>query len=396
MSPEQDTSPTASDYVLGLLTDPGVPARIAGWLADEDRLAERLCEITGDRWRVEVVETVLPLRSDRYLPINELGGRALSEHGWDVVVLVTDLPRRAEWVPILADYSTDDYIGMLSVPALGAMFTRRRALDGLCHLVVEHLNPRQSTAERSGESGEEQRSEESDAGGGLRSQDPHRAPRPLAHITSSHEGIDEHIALLGLRGRARLLAGMVRANRPWRLLPSLSPAMAGAAAGAAFGIFYSNIWTLSDAFTFARLLLVAVLAITAMIVWLIADNGLWERRGDVDTREQMVIANTATTATVAIAVFYMYLLLFIVALVAAFVVIPWAEMERTLQHPPAALDYAALAWLATSMGTIAGALGSGLADEDMVRRAAYSHREYQRRRAEEEESDEPERGPPQS
>ncbi|MBP2366780.1 hypothetical protein JOF36_002476 [Pseudonocardia parietis] len=34
---------------------------------------------------------------------------------------------------------------------------------------------------------------------------------------------------------------MVRANRPWRLVPNLSLAIAGAAAGAAFGVFYSNI-----------------------------------------------------------------------------------------------------------------------------------------------------------
>lgn len=83
----------------------------------------------------------------------------------------------------------------------------------------------------------------------------------------------------------RLLAGMVKANRPWRLVPSLSPAMAGAAAGAAFGIFYSSIWLLADAFIVPRLLLVNALALAAMIAWLIIDNGLWVRASVRRVRE---------------------------------------------------------------------------------------------------------------
>lgn len=391
---ESSTPPegTAAEYVLGLLTDPGVPTRIGRWLHQGDRLAERLQTATGDRWRVEVVEKRLHLDPEGNLPVLGLGREAMSEHQWDVAVLVTDLPRRAERLPILADYSTDVSLGMLSVPALGALRTRQRALRGVSHLVAEHLNPHQTSRQRAGDEDEDEGASPGHPGDEAGSR-ARRIPAPVAHIDSSYEGIDEHIALLGVRGRLRLLAGMVRANRPWALLPSLSPALAGAAAGAAFGIFYSNIWMLADAFSTWRLAMVAVLAVAAMIIWLVADNGLWERRSDGASREQAAIANTATTATISVAVVCMYLLLFAATLVAAYVVIPAPHMKTNLSHAVRFLDYAKLAWLSTSMGTIAGALGSGLADEEAVKQAAYSRREYQRRqRREAEQTEQTEQG----
>lgn len=381
---ESSTEPDAGagEYVLGLMADPGVPARIAHWLADGDRLPGRLYQGTEDRWRVEVVEKELELDPDGNLPIFEAKPSMMSERRWDAAVLVTDLPRRAELVPILADYSTRNRVGMLSAPALGAFGVRRRALRAVSHMVAEHLNPHHRASQQLAEDEDDvpkpgrPTDEESSQARHIRA--------PLGHIPSSEEGIDEHIALLGVRGRVRLLAGMVRANRPWALLPSLSPAMAGAGAGAAFGVFYSNVWMLADASSLLRLTMVAVLAVAAMILWLVAAHGMWERRSELGSREHVAIANTATLATVSVAVVSTYVLLFFATLVAALVVIPASHMESSVSHAVGLADYAGLALLATSMGIIAGALGSGLADEETVKRAAYSRREYQRRQQREE------------
>lgn len=365
---QEDPIDEQTEHVLGLVPDPGVPVRISEWLADQERLASRLSEATGENWRVEVAQQTLPLDSEHHLQLFDLAKETRSRQGWDLVVLVSDLPRRAEGLPLLADYGTDAGVGLLSVPALGAVGPRRRALQVLSDLVAQHLWPRVTSRQRSGPA---QRG-------------------PFGHIVSTTEGIDEHIALLGARGRLRLLAGMVRSNRPWRLLPSLSQAMAGAAGGAAFGVFYSNIWILADQSSVLRLLLVNVLVVLSMVGWLIANHNLWERSSDVGSREQMVIANTSTVATITVAVVSVYVLLFVVTLVASLVVIPGAEMERNLEHAASFGDYATTAWMAASIGTIAGAVGSGMADETAVKEAAYSHREYERRkrlhRQEEQES----------
>ena len=359
----------APTLVVGLLADPGLPAELSADLATGlPDLLDR--ETSGQaRWHVEPTTQALTLDEQGTLPSVQIGNHAMAEHGWDLVVLVTDLPRRAGTQPIISDYGTDTGVGLMSLPALGALGLRRQARKVLMHLLTEHLA---TMALDHGEDGDHGRAGQ-----------PERRPlslgAPVEHISSDDEGIDAHLALTGIRGRLRLLAGMVRANRPWRLVPSLSPALAGAAAGAAFGVFYSNIWQLADAFSTWRLLLVNILAVLAMIAWLIIDNSLWERPSNERLREEAVLYNAATALTISIGVICMYVLLYAVTLASALVVIPPDYLDSTLAHPSGFGEYAIIAWLSASMGTIAGALGSGLASEDAVRQAAYSNREQERR-----------------
>jgi hypothetical protein len=73
------------------------------------------------------------------------------------------------------------------------------------------------------------------------------------------------------------------------------------------------------------------------------------------------------------------------------VFVPGGYFQTTLKHPVGLADYVTLAWMATSLATVAGALGSSLEHEDTVREATYGYR--QRRRNEEKNSgDEPEDG----
>jgi len=222
MAPSETIAPT---MVVGLLADPGLSAELSADLTRQlPDLLDRETEGTA-RWRIET--TTQPLIVDEHgtLPSVQIGQHALTEHGWDLVILVTELPRRAGTQPIISDYGTDTGVGLVSVPALGALGLRRQARKVVMHLLVEHLaatrrgGDKDSGPDRSGDHGRR----------------PLGLSAPVAHISSDDEEINAHLALVGTRGRLRLLAGMVRANRPWRLVPSLSPAIAGAAAGAAFG-----------------------------------------------------------------------------------------------------------------------------------------------------------------
>ena len=384
------------DLVLGLVADPGLAADLVDSIGQE--LPQLVAEWSGDhtpaeRWRVETSSQLVPLDADGALPLLEIGRQQRRRHGWDVTVVLTDLPRRMGKRPVLADCHPETGVGLVSPPAIGAFRVHRRIRDTIAYLVVRHLwgrrahQPRPEGTRAPGpgvpfqlvtDSAEEHTPAEETAPGG----------QVDAQLQPGTESM--HLVLRGPRGPVRLLTGMVRANRPWRLVPSLSPALAGAAAGAAFGVFYSNIWQLADAFSVARLALVNAIAVLAMITWLILDNNLWENPKNRRLRTESALYNTVTVLTVSLGVACMYVLLFSVTLLAAFVTIPIDYLGTTLGRTANIADQASVAWLSASMGTIAGSLGSGLAGEEAVRQAAYSEREQERqarREAEEERTD---------
>lgn len=359
--------------VLGLIADPGLPTELAQRLTRE--LPSELARHGDGRWQVRICDEPIALDQQGALPMLAIGRRACTRQSTDAVVLITDLPRRAGADPVVADAGTADRVGLVSIPALGALDQYRRCRDTIVRLVTRHLYPAEDRASVG---------EQAPAGsaGSLTRIDPDQDTTERNQESGSagvEPEVDVRLALTGMRGRLRLLGGMVRANRPWRLVPSLAPALAAAAAGAAFGIFYSNIWQLATALGTGRQVVVMLLALVAMTVWLIANNGLWESRRNRSLREEMVLSNLSTVLTVVCGVVIMFVLLFLLTLLAAALVIPPDYLDSTLMQPSGIGDYVMIAWLSTSMGTVAGALGSGFADESAVRQAAYSRREQERR-----------------
>lgn len=353
--------------VVGLVADPGLPAAVAEWLTSD--LPRTLSRRVSDEvsWDVRVISgplPLVPLDDHRGIPLIDVSyQRVPDEHRVDLMICLTDLPRRVGTRPIVSDVSIRHDAALVSVPGLGGLRVRGRAREVVVYLVGHLVGDRLNVTAGEGRS---------------------RGRRwlaqlcaPVRHVASTDDAMDKRLVVIGWRGRLRLLAGMVRDNRPWRLVPSLTDAIGAAAAAAAFGIFFSTVWNMADASSPPRLALVTVLAVTALVGWLIIDNNLWEQ--PLQESEDVALYNAATMTTITLGVLFLYAGLFVITLAAALVVIAPGYLQTVLGHPVDLGEYAELAWLSTSLGTVAGALGSGLEGEQTVREATFSRREQQRR-----------------
>jgi hypothetical protein len=166
---------------------------------------------------------------------------------------------------------------------------------------------------------------------------------------------------------------MLRANRPWRLALRLIRALAAALAAAVFALVTSDIWRLSAHLGPLRLTVISLGSIAVTVVAIMTAARLWERSPHPAAREQVLLFNIVTSATISIGVAALYLALFAAMLVAALLLVPGSLLSMQLGHPTGISDQIRLAWLATSIATLGGALGAVLESHETVREAAYTY-----------------------
>jgi hypothetical protein len=197
----------------------------------------------------------------------------------------------------------------------------------------------------------------------------------------AEETADLRYVVSGPRGYLRVLFGMVRANRPWRLVPGLSKALAAALATGAVATVNSTVWSLAASLSAPRLVIATVGSVGLMIGWLIVDGQLWHRSTELspEARQRARLYNTSTVMTVGIGVLVCYLGLIVINLVWALFILNGQVFASTTRTPLNATAYWTLSWFVASVATVGGALGSGLESDESIRAAAYSKREQERR-----------------
>ncbi|MPZ74534.1 MAG: hypothetical protein GEU74_15160 [Nitriliruptorales bacterium] len=352
------------NLIVGLLCDPDLPDHIAHQLADE--LPELLsCRVSDNvTWQVQAVCDPFEAAESGDRVMDRARERVRTTD-WDLVVCVTDLPLWSGTRPVIANVADAWRVALVSLPALGGFALRRRARDTVVPIIARLAD---------GVLREDR------IGAPATPQSTHRAG-PARWVCPRDEDIDVEIVVASGYGHLRLLAGMVRANRPWKLAAGLSAALAGGMAGSAFGILYSNIWQLAAALHPLRLALVAVAACAVMVAYLVVGHRLWEHRSAEVPRfsRHVGLFNVATLATLGLGVLLFFAALLAIDLAAVALIIPPSYLHSVLGQPVGWTDYLTLAVMASAMGMVAGAVGSGLEADASVRAAAYGHREIKRR-----------------
>lgn len=129
---------TPDQVSVGVLADKGLPEQVITAIAD-DLPRVFAARVSGKtRWRVEHRAEQLPLDEAGDIPMHALSQRHSQDRGWDLLVLITDLPRRAGTKPVVAGIDEEHGVAMISLPALGAVQVRHRT-RALMTLVVRQL-----------------------------------------------------------------------------------------------------------------------------------------------------------------------------------------------------------------------------------------------------------------
>jgi hypothetical protein len=348
--------------VLGILAAPGSISDLAQGLAREleHALRARFPEID---WLAHVETDATDVLVDPPVADDELvdaARRRMLTRGWDLCVCLTDLPLHVGRRPVIAHGAPLHGVGLICVPALGAVGVRRRLQEAVLRL-VDALLGEADDARDAGRAGRARRLE-------------HRLQQLIDRAPQADsDGAVRYTARV-LSGHAQLLVGMIRANRPWRLAARLSRASGAAAATGVFALVTSDVWRLADTLDVRRLCVLGFVSVAVIAAALIAGAGLWEHPAGPRAREQAVLFNIATTATVLIGIGVFYVGLFAVALPAAALLVTPDALAHALGHHAGVGTYVRLAWFACSLATLGGALGAWLETHEAVRHAAYTYR----------------------
>ncbi|MEV5865668.1 hypothetical protein [Streptomyces tendae] len=355
--------------VVALLADPYAPTEIAQRVART--LAARLADESGEGRRFDVEVVSEPFTSGTEDPptlMRRIRDRGRAEN-WDIVVALTDLPLHAHGRRLAVDLNHAYGLALLSLPSLGGLRLQTRARRAVEEAVLGLAGPRTTAAE-----------------GPPRGQPP---PGPLDDSVApvhpspigEQEADDLRYVVGGPRGYLRVLVGMVRANRPWRLVTGLSKALAAALATGAIATLDSTTWSLAAALSTPRLVIAMVGSVGLMIGWLIIDGELWHRsaEGSPEARQRARLYNASTVVTVGIGALVCYVGLMVINLVWALFILNEQVFASMTRSPLHATEYLTLSWFVASVATVGGALGSGFESDEAIRAAAYSKREQERR-----------------
>ena len=317
---------------VGLMADPAAPTEIARALTD-------LRPLDGSNaWDITIVSEPFTTGSeDVTTAVARLQDHA-RRHDWDVVVGLTELPLHDhEGRHLLVETDPAQRTAVLSLPALGGFRMHARARRAVRSLVSGMADP----------------------------------DRELEH----------RVTLPRLRGRWRLLQGMVLANRPWRLVPGLKSALVAALATGAVATINSTVWQLAPSLSWWRLAVATIASVALVVAWLLIDAELWDRPDDdsPQARNRSRLYNASTVVTLMAGVLICYVALYAVNLAWAYFILDPDAMGGNLHASVGHGDLFVLAWFVASAATVGGGLGSGLETDEAVRTAAYSKREQDRR-----------------
>lgn len=362
---EQTHQDQRRTVTLGLVPSPEHCERVAERIRDS--LSELLNKYVNNDvdWKIAITPDPLSGSNVHASDLFSEVHHRLQKQEWDYAICLTDIPMRRDGQIVVADVDKDRNIGLISVSTLGVWTVSARVSSLIVHIMCNMHDASSETNDQT-------------------SNDDVDLPNLSRHVveqiaTADPEfGIDVRYLAPPRIGYIRLLMGMVYANRPWSLFPGFKTTIAAAFATGGYGLIFSTLWEMGDAYGLDRLIFLSFASTTMLVLWIILAHQLWEPTSAVPSPYLAALYNSTTILTIATAVVFAYVVVFLLLLFAAGVFIPTGMLEDTLQREVTPLDYVNIAWVTSSVATIGGAIGAGVEDSETVQNATFGWRQIRR------------------
>ncbi|GGM29259.1 hypothetical protein GCM10011351_14160 [Paraliobacillus quinghaiensis] len=365
---------------IGLIAAPELPEKIANDIVNElPRIFSS--QIDDINWKIEIEINPLTGAAETQQEISDEAHNIMVRKNWDYTLCLTDLPLFSQKQIVLADVNYQLKIARISLPAFGFTPVRYRVKKAMIEIIgdlyYQGLKKEQYNVEKEGKSDVDKKT-----GDHVKKYFRFSPIRRIISPDGMNESNVRYIVIPKINGRLRLLLGMTHANRPWTIVSSFKPIIAVAFATGAYVLIFPTLWKLSVSFSVYRLIGLMSVAVVSMVIWMVVSHHLWEKQSEKSKKKLRRLYNYATITTLTIAVCSYYVMLFIIFLVAIMFFVP-PDLFSSTTNIEGTVDlttFVKLAWLATSVATIAGSIGASVENEELVRNVAYGYRQNRRYR----------------
>lgn len=359
----------SEEKLIGLVVAPGVTEKLAQSLIND--IPNILSEQDNHQrdWKVDLVVDPLTGFAES---VEEIFKKIQDYHNkreWDYVVGITDLPMFYHQNVLALDINKKNGAAIFSYPAFGWRPVKNRFKHAIVTIINElHYSERAHIGYDDNNRVKKE----------INKQFPFsRIEKTEVHLKETGNNHLRYLSNSRSLGMIRLVSGMTFANNPLNMMASLSNIVAIAFTTGAFGLIFSTMWNMGLDFSVWRLFGISIMAILGMLVWIMVSHGLWESTKEAKHKRIVMLYNLTTIMTLFIAIVIYYMILYSLFLIAELVLLPpgFLGQQVGLEGPASVQLYLSIPWFATSISTVAGAIGAGLLNDQLIKESTYGYRQ---------------------